>query len=169
MPFTSCTDLTLRYDTQNTITYCRPSDQTIKTASKLVTDILTVGVLQDYFSDLYVAWKLILAIAGVCLLVCIIYSILIRFFAGFMVWLMIILLLTMLLVLGVSTAMISQDVQLIKDIIGYDALPDQFKDKTYFIVVSCLCLFSFTIGLLIVCCMTKQIRVCNIYIIKPLE
>jgi len=72
-----------------------------------------------------------------------------------MVWLMIILLLGILLILGVSTAMILQDVKFVKDIISYDTLPEPFKDRTYLTVVSCLCLASFTIGLLIVCCMKK--------------
>jgi hypothetical protein len=105
------------------VTYCLPLDQTITIGTKLVTDILSAGVLQDYFSDLYIAWKLVLAMAGVCLGVCIIYSLLIRYFAGFMVWLMIILLLVLLLVLGVSTALLSQDNQFLKDIINYDSLP----------------------------------------------
>jgi ABC-type multidrug transport system permease subunit len=82
-----------------------------------------VGVLQTYLSDLYVAWKLILAMVGVSLIVSLIYSVLIRYFAGFMVWLMILLLLTLLLVLGVGTAMLSQDVEAIKKLIDYDSLP----------------------------------------------
>jgi uncharacterized membrane protein YagU involved in acid resistance len=76
----------------------------------LVTDILSVGVLQSYFADLYVAWKLILAMVGVSLVISLFYSVLIRYFAGCMVWTMILLLLTLLLVIGVGTAMLSLDV-----------------------------------------------------------
>ena len=141
--------------------YCLPINQTITIGTKLIKDILSADLLQDYFSDLYVAWKLVLAMAGVCLGVCIIYSLLMRYFAGFMVWLMIVLLLILMLVLGISTALLSQDVQFIKDLISYDTLPEPFKDKTYATVVSCICLCSFTIGLLVVCCMQKEIKVCK--------
>lgn len=101
------------------------------------------------------AWQLVAGMVGVSFVVSIIYSILIRYFAGFMVWLMILLLLALNLVLGLATAMLSQDVQFVKDIVNYDNLPEPFKDKTYEIVVSCLCLTLFCVGFLIVCCMKK--------------
>lgn len=123
MTITSCNDLGPIYATTQIVTYCFPLDQTIQAGQQLVTQILSVGVLQTYLSDLYVAWKLILAMVGVSLAVSIIYSVLIRYFAGFMVWLMILLLLTLLLVLGVGTAMLSQDVEAIKQLINYDNLP----------------------------------------------
>lgn len=41
-----CTDLQPAYPTQQIVTYCLPIDQTVKAGSQLVTDILSVGVLQ---------------------------------------------------------------------------------------------------------------------------
>ena len=41
-----CTDLQPSYPTQQIVTYCLPVDQTVTAGSKLVTDILSVGVLQ---------------------------------------------------------------------------------------------------------------------------
>jgi hypothetical protein len=140
-------------------------DKAIKVGTQLVTDILNIGVLQQYFSDVYESWQLILAMVGVSLVVCILYSVLIRYFAGCMVWTMVILLLVLLLAIGVSTALLSQDVQFIKDLINYDSLPDSFKDKTYETVVACITLTTFAIGFLIVCCMRKEIRICK-YSIK---
>lgn len=107
------------------------------------------------------AWQLILAMVGVSLVVSIFYSVLIRFFAGCMVWTMILLLLTLLLVIGLGTVMIANDVQAVKDIIHYDNLPEAFKDPTFEKVVGGLCLSLFIIGFLIVCCMRKEIRICN--------
>lgn len=121
----------------------------------MVTDILSVGVLQKYFSDLYVSWPLILGMIGISLFVSLFYSVLIRYFAGCMVWTMILILLTLLLVIGASTAMLSQDVQFIKDLINYDSLPEPFKDNTYLKVIAGICLSLFAIGFLIVCCMRR--------------
>lgn len=98
---------------------------------------------------------------GVSLVVSIVYSVLIRYFAGCMVWTMIILLLTLLLVIGVSTALLSQNVQFIMDLINYNSLPESFKDKTYETVVACITLTTFAIGFLIVCCMRKEIKICK--------
>lgn len=111
MVIKTCDHLTpSTYPTSQIVTYCLPVDQTIHAGQQLVTDILAVGVLQSYFADLYVAWKLILAMVGVSLVISLFYSVLIRYFAGCMVWTMILLLLTLLLVIGVGTAMLSLDV-----------------------------------------------------------
>jgi uncharacterized membrane protein YagU involved in acid resistance len=134
MTIPACTDVGSTvpiYKTTQVVTYCLPVDQAIQVGQRLVTEILSVGVLQTYFSDLYVSWHLILAMVGVSLIVCILYSVLIRYFAGCMVWTMIFLLLALLLVLGVGTLMLSQDVAAIKNIINYDSLPEPFKDPTY--------------------------------------
>lgn len=160
MAIASCLDLT-PYSTNQIVTYCLPLDAAVKAGDKLVTEILSIGVLQEYFSDIYVAWNLIIQMAGIALVVSIFYSVLIRFFAGCMVWTMIILLLILLFVLGVSTILLSQDNQTIKDIIHYDNLPEPFKDKTYELVVGCICSTFFAIGFLIVCCMRREIKVCN--------
>jgi uncharacterized membrane protein YagU involved in acid resistance len=130
MTIPACTDVGSTvpiYKTTQVVTYCLPVDQAIQVGQRLVTEILSVGVLQTYFSDLYVSWHLILAMVGVSLIVCILYSVLIRYFAGCMVWTMIFLLLALLLVLGVGTLMLSQDVAAIKNIINYDSLPEPFK------------------------------------------
>lgn len=77
-----------------------------------------------------------------------------------MVWTMILLLLALLFILGVSTLLLSEDNQAIKDIINYDSLPEPFKDKTYERVVGIICCSSFAIGFLIVCCFRKEIKIC---------
>lgn len=150
-----CTDLQPSYDTRPLVTYCFPQDTTIKVANELVEGILSIGVLQKYFSDLSVAWKLILAMVGVSLVISIFYSVLIRYFAGCMVWTMILLLLTLLLAVGLATVMIANDVQAVKDLINYDSLPEPFKDTVYQKAVGGLCLSLFIIGFLIVCCMKR--------------
>lgn len=152
---TSCSDVGPTYQTVPVLTYCLPVDQTKNIAGHLISNILNVGVLQSYFSDVYVSWPLIVGMIGVSLIVSIFYSVLIRYFAGCMVWTMIVLLLTLLLVLGVSTAMLSQDVQFIKDLVKYDNLPEPLKDRTYLQVIAGLCLSLFGIGFLIVCCMRR--------------
>lgn len=154
MKIASCADVT-SYASNQIVTYCLPLDAAVQAGGKLVTDILSIGVLQEYFSDIYVAWNLIIQMVGVSLVVSIFYSVLIRFFAGFMVWTMIILLLVLLFVLGVGTLLLSQDNQAIKDLINYDNLPEPFKDKTYELVVGCLCSSMFAIGFLVVCCMRR--------------
>lgn len=158
LAITSCSDIGKNipnYQSTQIVTYCLPTDQAIAIGQQLVTDILSVGVLQAYFSDLYVSWPLILSMIGVSLIVSLFYSVLIRYFAGCMVWTMILLLLTLLLVLGVGTLLISQDVQAFKDIINYDNLPEPLKDQTYLKVITGLCLSLFGIGFLIVCCMRR--------------
>ena len=53
---TACSDLTSIYASKEIATYCLPVDQTIKIADKLITEILSIGVLQQYFSDLAVGY-----------------------------------------------------------------------------------------------------------------
>ena len=160
MKIASCADVTI-YASNQIVTYCLPLDAAVQAGGKVVTEILSIGVLQEYFSDIYVAWKLTLTMVAVSLAVSILYSVLIRYFAGCMVWVMIILLLVLLFVLGVGTLLLSQDNQAIKDLINYDSLPEPFKDKTYELVVGCLCSGMFVIGFLIVCCMRREIKVCK--------
>lgn len=73
---------------------------------QLVTDILNIAPLQGYFSDVYVAWQLILAMVGVSFAVSVFYSVLIRYFAACMVWTMIFVLMVLLLAIGVVTALL---------------------------------------------------------------
>jgi hypothetical protein len=126
----------------------------------MVSNILHVGVLQKYFSDLNVAWPLVLAMLAVSLFISIFYSVLIRYFAGCMVWSMIIFLMLLLLCIGLVTALMPE-VQFIQDIFDYNSLPDTLKDRTFQIVISSLTLTSFAVGLLLICCMKRQIIICN--------
>ena len=96
----------------------------------------------------------------VAFVISILYSFLIRYFAGCMVWLMILVLLVLLLAIGLVTALLPS-VQFLQDIFHYDSLPDTLKDRNYQIACSVLTLFLFTVGMLIVCCMKRQIKICK--------
>jgi len=131
-----------------------------KTGEQLVTAILSIGPLQTYFSDVYVGWELLCWMIPVSLVISVLYSGLIRYFAGCMVWLMIFVLLVLLLAIGLVTALLPS-VQFLKDIFHYDSLPDTLRDRSFQIACSVITLFMFTIGILIVCCMKRQIKVCK--------
>lgn len=124
-----------------------------------------MGVLQGYFSDVYVGWPLILAAVGVSLVVSIIYSVLIRSFAGCMVWTMIFVLMILQLILGLSCAFM-EDLKVLRDLLNYDDLPEPMKDPTYQKILAGVCLLAFSICFLAVCCLRKQIRVGKICIIQ---
>ena len=125
-----------------------------------MTQILSVAPLQSYFADVYMAWPLILGMVGVSIAVSLFYSILIRYFAGCMVWTMIFALMVLLLGIGLVTALLPS-VKFLQDIFKYDELPDTLKDRNFQIAVSVITLFMFTIGIIIVCCMKRQIAICT--------
>lgn len=150
---TDC-NLLQSYATQTIVTYCLPLNETQIIVDKIVSEVLSVGVLQKYFSDLYVSWKLILAMVGVSLVVSILYSFLIRNFAGCMVWTMIFLLMLISLVVGLVTLLLPSS-EFLQNILNYDSLPDTFKDRTYQIVVGVVNITIFLVGFLICCCMRR--------------
>jgi uncharacterized protein YqgC (DUF456 family) len=84
-----------------------------------------------------------------------------------MVWLMIIVLLVLNLAIGLVTALLPS-VQFLQDIFRYDSLPDTLKDRNFQIGCSVLTLFLFTVGILIVCCMKRQIKICKKFFIQQL-
>ena len=127
---------------------------------ELVTDILNIAPLQSYFSDVYMAWPLLLAMVGVSVFVGVVYSILIRYFAGCMVWCMIFMLMVLLLAIGAITALLPTT-QFLKDIFHYDDLPETLKDRGFQIAVSIITLSLFMIGFLLICCMKRQIAICT--------
>ena len=148
------------YPTKALVTYCMPLDQAEEVVGELITNIIKVAPLQEYFSDVYMAWELVLAMVGVSIAISVFYSLLIRYFAGCMVWAMIFLLLTLLLAIGIITALMPST-QFLKDIFHYDDLPEPLQDRTYQIVVSIMTLSMFAIGMLIICCMKRQIAICT--------
>jgi uncharacterized membrane protein YagU involved in acid resistance len=142
------------YATQTIVTYCLPLNETQIIVDQIVSEVLSVGVLQKYFADLYVSWKLILAMVGVSLVVSILYSLLIRAFAGVMVWIMILFLMLISLVVGLVTLFLPSS-PLLQNILNYDNLPDTFKDRTYQIVVGIVNITIFLVTFLICCCMRR--------------
>ena len=99
-----------------------PLDHATMVLDTLVTDIINVAPLQSYFSDVYMAWELLLAMVGVSFVISILYSILIRYFAGCMVWTMIFVLMILLLLIGGVSALLPHT-QFLKDLFKYDDLP----------------------------------------------
>ena len=146
------------------MTYCVPENGTLSlftdAGEKLVMDILSVGPLQAYFADVYVGWRLLCWMILVAFGVSLIYSVLIRYFAGCMVWTMILILLILLLGIGLVTALLPS-IQFLQDLFHYDTLPQTLKDRNFQIVVSIISLFLFTVGFLIVCCLKRQIKICE--------
>lgn len=158
-----CSNL-VAYSSKVLATYCFPNDTSQKILDKVVTDILNIAPLQSYFSDLAVGWPLVCWMILVSFGISLIYSILIRYFAGCMVWTMIIVLLILLLGIGLVEALIPST-QFLIDLFDYDSLPDTLKDRNFQIAVSVITLFMFTIGVLIVCCMRRQITICKLDVI----
>ena len=99
-----------------------PIDHDILVLGEKVIDIINIAPLQSYFSDVYMAWELLLAMVGVAFVVSLLYSVLIRYFAGCMVWTMIFLLMILLLVIGAVSALMPHT-QFLKDLFKYDDLP----------------------------------------------
>ena len=145
-----------------------PKDLNEQAVGELVTDIIHVSPLQSYFADVYVAWELILAMVGVTFVVSILYSVLIRYCAGCMVWVMIFTLMILLLGIGAITALLPST-QFLKDIFQYDDLPETLKDRGFQIAVSVITLTLFSLGIIIICCMKRQIAICNPFNIQRLE
>jgi uncharacterized membrane protein YagU involved in acid resistance len=83
---------------------------------------IDISVLQKYFSDIFVAWPLILSIIGVSVVISLIYSLLIRYFAGFMMWFMILFFIIFTFFIGIATILLPE-IQFLKDIVDYDSLP----------------------------------------------
>ena len=96
-----------------------PLDQAEKIVNEFVIDIINIAPLQSYFSDVYMAWELLLAMVGVAFAVSLFYSVLIRYFAGCMVWAMIFILMTLLLIIGAVAALLPHT-QFLKDLFNYD-------------------------------------------------
>lgn len=157
-----CTSKVQIYGTKPLVTYCMPLDQAQEIVGKLVTDILSVAPLQSYFSDVYMAWPLLLGMIGIALVVSIIYSVLIRYFAGCMVWTMIFVLMILLLGIGVVTALLPTS-DFLKGIFHYDDLPETLRDRNFQIAVSVITFTLFGIGMLIICCMKRQIAICTVF------
>lgn len=99
-----------------------PLDRAEEIVGNLVTDILNVAPLQSYFSDVYMAWPLLLAMIGVSVFVAVLYSVLIRFFAGCMVWTMIFMLMILLLLISATTAFLPES-EFLRNLFKYDDLP----------------------------------------------
>lgn len=159
---TSC-DTLLVYPTTNLATYCAPQDSKLTlitdAGERLIADILSIGPLQIYFSDVYVGWRLLCWMILVSFAVSLLYSVLIRYFAGCMVWTMLLLLLVLLLAIGLVTALLPS-VQFLQDLLNYGSLPETLRDRNFQIACSVITLFLFTVGMLVVCCMRRQIRIC---------
>jgi hypothetical protein len=152
---TDCNQLT-SYPTKQIITYCFALNKTQEVAGRVIDEVLSIDVLQEYFADIYVSWQLILAMVGVSLFVSILYSVLIRSFAGCMVYTMFILLMVLSLVLGLGLALLPVDqMKFIRDLLKYDSLPDVFKDRTYQTVLTVLNFGVFLISFCLFCCMRK--------------
>jgi len=145
-----------------------PLDQAEVIVGELVTDILNIAPLQSYFSDVYMAWPLLLAMVGVSVVVGVIYSVLIRYFASCMVWTMILMLMILLLAIGAVTALLPTT-QFLKDIFHYDDLPETLQDRKFQIAVSIITLSLFLIGFLLICCMKRQIAICKHFLIQLSE
>lgn len=84
------------YASKELATYCMPEDSSLSLVTdageKFVAEILRIGPLQEYFSDVYVGWKLLCWMILVAFVVSLLYSVLVRYFAGCMVWTMLLLL-----------------------------------------------------------------------------
>jgi hypothetical protein len=158
----NCTSKVELYATKPLVTYCMPEDLAQEVVGKLVTDILSIAPLQGYFSDVYMAWPLLLSMIGIALLVSVIYSILIRYFAGCMVWTMIFILMVLLLGIGVITALLPES-DFLKNLFHYNELPDTLKDRGFQVAVSIITFLFFGIGMLILCCMKRQIAICTYF------
>lgn len=142
-----------------------PVDQAKTVLGQLVIDIINVAPLQSYFSDVYMAWELLLAMVGVAFAISLLYSVLIRYFAGCMVWTMIFILMALLLLIGAVSALLPHT-QFLKDLFKYDELPETLKDRDFQIAVSIICFVVFGIGFLLICCMKRQIAICTFYDIQ---
>ena len=145
-----------------------PLDHATMVVDQLVTDIINVAPLQSYFSDVYMAWELLLAMVGVAFAVSLLYSVLIRYFAGCMVWTMIFVLMILLLLIGAVSALLPHT-QFLKDLFKYDDLPETLKDRGFQVAVSIISFVIFGIGFLLICCMKRQIAICIDHMIQLLE
>ena len=98
---------------------------------------------------------------GVALVIGLGYSLLMRWFAGCFLWAFILLFIAVLVIVG-AVSLLMPDVQFLRELLNYDSLPNNLKNRDYQIACGCLCLGSALIITLVVCCMRRQIRICNL-------
>lgn len=121
---------------------------------------MDISVLQEYFADLNDGWPLLAGCVGFSFVISMVFTVFIRFCAGCFVWVSI--LAFWVLMMGIATAsFFINDLKFLQDLIHYNDLPDNLKNRDYQITCAVICwILSFLI-FIIVCCFQRQIRICK--------